>query len=102
MLCTDNATSIAPATPQPRIDLRDLGYNGTWKSFCDPEEIDKEFPVYPERELHELRIMRFVLCGMKKHNNISRLTLPAFAAYKYCDMVGKSNLLVHLPRLRCE
>ena len=52
------------------LDLYDLGYMGTWDRFCDPEEIEKEFTLYPH--YHGLMQIRNTICDLRRQNLINR------------------------------
>lgn len=67
------------------VELCDIGYDGTWEQFCNPEEIEKDFCHHPK---HELRKVRIIICQLKKENKINRAALPALAVYKYCLVVS--------------
>jgi len=73
---------------RPVIELCDVGYEGSWKTFCDPYEINKEFSVYPE---HDLKNIRKIICKLKQSNLLNRGSMLAFGSYKYCLAVSARN-----------
>lgn len=71
----------------PRINLEDIGYDGTWDEFCNMKAIEGDFAFYPH---HELRTLRLSICERRKQNeiNCTRSSLMLFAVYKYCATVS--------------
>lgn len=75
------------------LDLYDIGYMGTWERFCNPEEIEKDFAIYPHH--HQLMLTRHTICELRRQNRINREAVFAFTFYKYCELVREN-----LPRVR--
>ena len=59
----------------------DLGYNGPWEQFCDYDEIEKDYKMYPE---HEVKRARLSVCNLRKQNiTKSSESLSLLALCKY-------------------
>ena len=69
----------------PIIDLRDLGFDGSWNDFCYPKNINEEFSYFPEHELKKLRVL---LCHIWEENKFDLQARAVSAVYKYCVIVS--------------
>lgn len=84
----ENMTTLTPSsTVRVPVNLADVGYDGTWERFCDPEEIKKDFPLYPND--HDVKSLRTIICILKVQNKIVKESLLAFTVYKYCVTVSQ-------------
>ena len=79
--------STGPPDSQLPLDLNDIGYGGTWERFCDPNEIQEDFPDYPD---HDLKRIRILICIFRRDGKVDQKTVPVFAAYRFCYMVSFS------------
>ena len=82
-LTAKTASATDPTSASEPVDLRSVGYHGTWDQFCDKTEIEKDLG----RAL-EIRTLRSIICTIRNDKKIDASSLRMFAVYKYCVEVS--------------